>query len=103
MLLIIIDRSTRGKIKNEEEFGDSKVVIRIRKAKTNRQHKGQKKKDKIINNDLQKYTLKTKDQVARTPLKTGGDVRCSGRVNSSCSTSGTRPVNLVTNPVITRE
>ena len=28
---------------------------------------------------------------------------CSGRVSSSCSTSGTRHVNLVTNPVISRE
>jgi hypothetical protein len=28
---------------------------------------------------------------------------CSGRVGSSCSTSGTRRVNLVTNPVISRE
>ena len=36
-------------------------------------------------------------------LKTGGELRCSGRVCSSCSTSGTRRVNLVTNPVISRE
>ena len=28
---------------------------------------------------------------------------CSGRVRSSCSTSGTRCVNLVTNPVINYE
>jgi hypothetical protein len=28
---------------------------------------------------------------------------CSGRVSSSCSTSGTRHVNLVTNPVISHE
>ena len=40
---------------------------------------------------------KTKDRVIRTPLKTGGDLRCSGRVSSSCSTSGIRRVNLVTN------
>jgi hypothetical protein len=37
--------------------------------------------------------------VTRTPLKTGGALRCSARVSSSCSTSGTRRVNLVTNPV----
>jgi hypothetical protein len=41
--------------------------------------------------------------VTRTPLKTGGELRCSGRVSSSFSTSGTRRVNLVTNPVISRE
>jgi hypothetical protein len=35
-----------------------------------------------------------------TPLKTGGELRRSGRVRSFCSTSDTRRVNLVTNPVI---
>ena len=35
-----------------------------------------------------KHTYKTKDRVTRTPLKTGGELRCSGRVSSSCSTSG---------------
>ena len=32
-----------------------------------------------------------------------GELRCSGRVGSSCSTSGIRRVNLATNPVISRE
>ena len=41
-----------------------------------------------------KHTHKTKDRVTRTPLKTGGDIRCSGRVSSSSSTSGTCRVNL---------
>jgi hypothetical protein len=50
-----------------------------------------------------KHTYNTKDRVTRTPLKTGGELRCSGRVSSTCSTSGTRCVNLVTNPVISRE
>ena len=50
-----------------------------------------------------KHTHKTKDRVTRTPLKTEGELRCSGRVNSSCSTSGTRRVNLVTSPVISHE
>jgi hypothetical protein len=49
------------------------------------------------------HTHKTKDRVARTPLKTGGELRCSGRVSSSCSTSDTHRVNLVTNPVISHE
>ena len=47
-----------------------------------------------------KHTYKTKDRVTRTPLKTGGELMCSGRVSSSCSTGGTRRFNLVTNPVI---
>jgi hypothetical protein len=50
-----------------------------------------------------KHTYKTKNQVTRTPVKTGGELRCPGRVGSSCSTSGTRRANLVTNPVISRE
>ena len=50
-----------------------------------------------------KHTYKTKDRVTQTPVKTGGELRCSGKVSSSCSTSGTRRVNLVTNPVISRE
>jgi len=50
-----------------------------------------------------KHTHKTIDRVARTPLKTGVELRCSGRVSSFCSTSVTRRVNLVTNPVIRHE
>ena len=38
-----------------------------------------------------------------SPTKNGGELRCSGRVNSSCCTSGTRRFNLVTNPVISHE
>jgi hypothetical protein len=49
------------------------------------------------------HTYKTKDRAIRTSLKTGGELRCSGRVASSYSTSGTRRVNLVTNPVICHE
>ena len=57
----------------------------------------------IGQNDKQrstKHTHKTKDRVTRTQLKTVGELRCSGSINSSCSTSGTHRVNLVTNPVI---
>jgi hypothetical protein len=43
-----------------------------------------------------KHTHKTKDRVTRTPLKTGGELRYSGRVGSYCSTSGIRRVNLIT-------
>ena len=40
-----------------EEFEDTKGVIRIRKSK-DRQHNGQKKKDKMTNNDLQNIHIK---------------------------------------------
>ena len=46
-----------------------------------------------------KHTHKTKDRVIRIPLKTGGELMWSGTVSCSCSTSGIRRVNLVTNPV----
>ena len=35
-----------------EEFEDTKVLIRIRKWKKDRQHNSQKKKDKRTNNDI---------------------------------------------------
>ena len=38
---------------HEEEFEDTKGAIRIRISKKNRQHNGQKKKDKRTNNDLE--------------------------------------------------
>jgi hypothetical protein len=50
-----------------------------------------------------KHTYKTKDRETRTSLKTGGELGCSGRVGSSCSTNDDRRVNLVTNPVISHE
>jgi hypothetical protein len=34
-----------------------------------------------------KHTHKTEDRVTRTPFKTGVELRCSGRVSSSCSTN----------------
>ena len=39
-----------------------------------------------------KHTPKTKDRVTWTPLKTGSELGCSGRIISSCATSGTRRV-----------
>ena len=50
-----------------------------------------------------KHTYTTKDRVTRIPLNTVGELMCSGKVGSSCSTSDTRRVNLVTIPVISRE
>ena len=50
-----------------------------------------------------KHTYKTKARETRTPLKTGVEIRCSGKVSSSCSNSDTRRVNLVTKPVVSHE
>jgi hypothetical protein len=60
-------------------------------------------KRKRKGNDLQKVTRKTKDRVTRTTLKTGDELTFSVRVRISCSTCGTRRVNLVTNPMISFE
>ena len=87
-------RNSNNFLVNQEEFEDTKVVIRIRISKKNRQHNGQENKQRST-----KHTHKTRDRVTRAPLKTEGELRCSGRVGSFCSTTGTRRVNLVTNPV----
>ena len=78
--------------------GQSEFVYRRRTDNTMAKRKVQKDKQRST-----KHTYKTKDPVTRTPVKTGGELMCSGRVSSSCSTSVTRRVNLVTNPVINRE
>ena len=44
----------------QEEFEDTKWIIRIHKSKKNRQHNGQQKKNKGINNDLQSIHIKWK-------------------------------------------
>ena len=76
-----------------EMFEDTKWVIRIRKSK----------KDRQKNRQSTKHTHKTKGGVTRIPLKSGGEFMCSGRVGSSCSTSDSRCVSLVTNPGIRHE
>ena len=50
----------------EEELEDTIGVTIIRKSK-DRQHNGQRKKNKTTNNDLQNIAHKTKDRVTRTP------------------------------------
>jgi hypothetical protein len=65
-----------------------------------RQQNDQMNKDKKSNNDLHNIKHKTKDRVTRTPA---GALRCSGRVNGSCPTSGTRRVTLNTNLMISHE
>ncbi len=59
-------------------------------------------KEKVQKNKQQstKHKHTTKDRITRTPLITWCALLFSGRVSSSCSTSGTRRVNPGTNPVI---
>jgi len=62
------------------------------------EEKGQKD-----NNDLQNTTQKSKDRATQITLRTGGELRCSGRVNISSSTCDTRSVSVVINLVISRK
>ena len=59
--------------------------------------------DKRTNNDLHNIAHKIKDRATRSPTKNGGELKCSGRVGSSCSTSGTRRFTRVTIRVISHE
>ena len=56
----------------QEEFEDTKGVIRTHKSKNDRQHNDQKKKD---TQRFTKYTHKTKERATPTPLKTGDELR----------------------------
>ena len=69
--------------KMDEEFEDTKGVIRIRISKKNRPHHSQKEKVQKDKQRSTKHTHNTEDRVTRSPLKTGGELRCSGRVGSS--------------------
>ena len=79
---------------------DNQNPAYIKEEQTTQWPKEKEQKDKQRST---KHTHKNKDRVTRTPLKIGGELRCSGRVSSSCSTSGTRRVNLITIPVISHE
>ena len=68
----------------------------VTRNKDNTMHK--RKKDNNLQN-----TMQTHDRVTRTPLKAGDDIRYTGRVNSSCSTSTTRHVTLGSHPVLVYE
>jgi len=79
----------------EEMFEDTKGVIRSCKSKEDRLCNGQKKRDKQASKDPQNITPKTKNRATWTPLKPGGELRCSGRVRSSYSTFDTRRVPAI--------
>jgi hypothetical protein len=59
---------------------DTKGVIRSRKSKKDRQHNGRKDKQRST-----KHYTENKDRATQKPLKTGDELGCFGRVNSSCS------------------
>jgi hypothetical protein len=66
----------------------------INRKRTNSDH--QKKRDNRTNSDLQN-TENQRSSKTNSP-KYWGELRCSGRVGNSCSTSSTHRVNLFTKP-----
>ena len=69
---------------------DNTSAKRRRTDNTMAKRKGQKDKQRST-----KHTHKAKDRATRTSLKTGSELRCSGRVCSSCSTSITRELPCI--------
>ena len=59
----------------QREHKDTKGRLVIRSG--NWQHSGQNKKENREKNDVQNTTQKTKHLATQTPLKTGGELRCS--------------------------
>jgi hypothetical protein len=103
--------SNEEKTNDYENFEKGIIYIKILKKGGGRREKGGggneihapcacRQKDKQRST---KHTHKTKGRVTRTPLKTRGELGCSGKVSSSCSTSGTHRINIVTQPVISHE
>ena len=57
-----------------------------------------RKRTSNMNNVVQNTMQKIKNWAAQTPLKTGSELWCFGRVGSSCFTCGTRHVYLCWKP-----
>ena len=55
----------------QEEFEDTKGVIKTRKSKKGRQHNEEKKRYKRTNNDLKNTTQKTKDPHQKPGMNSG--------------------------------
>jgi hypothetical protein len=79
------------------KFEDTKGVIRSRKSKDRQWSKEKAQRDK------QWCAKHYKERATRASLKSGDEVRCSGRVGDSCSTRGIRRVTLVINLLINYE
>jgi len=76
------------------------VVEDTHKSNNDTQYNAQQKERQRDTNYLQSNTKKTNYPAT---LKTGDELRCSGRLSSSCSRCDTRRVTLVPNPVTCHE
>ena len=67
-------------------------------------HEIEKENNKRTYNDLPNTTQKNKDRATRTPLNTGGELRCSRRISCSCSIGSThRVVEMKTTTTVPQE
>jgi hypothetical protein len=78
----------------------TKKSLKIPKGGNQNPYIDEEQKTQWLKEKGQTTIYKTKDRVTRAPLRTGGELRCSGRVGSFYSTSDTSRVNLVTNTLI---
>jgi hypothetical protein len=60
LFFVLKKYNKRNRSISEDEFEDTKDVNRIRTSKKDKQHNGQKKKDKRTSNDLQNIHIKLK-------------------------------------------
>ena len=82
-LLYIINNSEVNTVRSWErvcryQSGNQKPYIEEEQTTQWPKEKVQKDKQRST-----KHVYKSKDRVTQTPLKTGGELRCSGRVSSS--------------------
>ena len=83
----------------QEQFQDTKAVMRNRKLKDN-QHNDNRTRTKDKGQTTIYKTLHSKLNVEQQEYTNNwGELRCSGSVSCSCSTSGTCRVTLATNPM----
>ena len=75
--LFVTDKKSLNIPNEQSESISRRTDNTMAKRQKDRQHNGQKKKDKRTKkNDLQNITQKTKDRATRTPPKGGVELRC---------------------------
>jgi hypothetical protein len=94
ILLLLFTSSYAIPVSCKKSLKIPKRAIRIRKSKKNRQHNGHRKGQKNKQRSTKHYTESLRP-CNTNPLKTGDELRCSGKVGSSCSTCGTRHVTRI--------
>jgi hypothetical protein len=84
---------------------DTKGIFGSSKSKKDRQQMAKRKENVNLRTDntmakkkrkkVQNTTQKIKDRAIRTSLKSGDELRCSGRVSNSCSTCDNSSVTVI--------